>query len=290
MKKYILLAAAAVSLAACDTEDKYIDDPVAARITATIGESALSRARDKDWEEGDAIGVFMSGRSFNIKHVTENGDGIFAGKPIYFKNRQEPVNITAYYPYTGSEGETPDVITATTEVERQTPSKQSDFDFLYATKENVTGANPDINLTFSHMMSKLTFVFKNGNDGTDVRKITTCEISGLILEGSFNPATGECEANSATAVSPLRLTPTVEHAKELPSLILFPQTVEKVTMKITDNQEQEYSCELKFNNNRLESGNNYKYTIVVNKTALNIEKFTIEDWSEQKITTDASSE
>lgn len=289
MKKYILLAAAAISLVSCN-EDNYIDEPIAAQISATIGESSMSRASDITWDTNDIIGIFMGDRYSNVAFATENGDGIFTGSTMYFRNKQESLNVTAYYPYTGIEGAIPDVIEASTTAERQIPSEQSKFDFLYAVKENVTGANPDIQLTFSHMMSKLTFVFQNGNDGTDVSKITTCEINGLILDGSFNPATGVCEANTTNAVSPLTLTPTVVNEKELPSLILFPQTVEKVTLKITDNQEQEYSCDLPFNNNRLESGNNYKYTIIVKKTGLVIKKFSIAEWSEQGLKSEAVSD
>lgn len=289
MKKYILLAAAAISITACNTEDNYIDEPVAAHISATIGESTLARAHDVTWDANDCIGISMSGRYTNYKYTTENGDGVFSGATIYFKNKQEPVTISAYYPYTGTEGQAPDVFEVSTKVDRQTPDLQSEFDFLYAVKENVTGSEPDVHLAFSHMMSKLTLVFKKGNDGTDVSRITSCVISGLVLEGTFNPVTGACAANIATA-EPLELTPEVVDGKALPSLILLPQPVEKVMMKITDNQDQEYSCELKFDGNRLESGNNYLFTIRVNKTGLNIEKYAITNWTENTDIFDAASE
>lgn len=289
MKKFILLAAAAISLAACSSEDNYIDEPIAAQINATIGESALSRASDISWGSGDNIGVTMVGHYTNMKYSTANGDGVFAGTPIYFRNKQEQVTITAYYPFSGTEGQMPDAIEATTGSERQTPELQPAFDFLYAVKENATGANPNVTFNFSHMMSKLTLVFKNGNIGTDVSKITSCQINGLILEGSFNPQTGVCAAKTATPASALNLSPTVTNGVALPSLILFPQTVDKVTLNITDSENQAYSCELKFNDNRLESGNNYVYTISVKKTELVVNS-SIADWKTEDLTGDAKSD
>lgn len=290
MKKIILLAAAAISLTACNTEDNYIDEPIAAQISATIGESALSRASNTTWGNGDNIGVTMSGRYFNKKYTTAKGDGTFVGTTMYFKNKQEPVTISAYYPYTGTEDQTPAVIEASTGVERQTSSEQPKFDFLYAVKENVTGSNPNVDLSFSHMMSKLTLTFTKGNAGTDVSMINSCRIDGLVLEGTFNPATGVCAANSTTPAAALNLTPTVTDGEALPSLILFPQTVGKVTLHISDSQNQEYSCELNFDGNRLASGNNYLFTINVKKTEMVVDKFSIAAWTEKTETFEAVSE
>lgn len=289
MKKYILLAAAVISMASCNSEDNYIDEPVAAQVSASIGESDLTRATDISWDKGDLIGVSMSGRYYNLKYLTVNGDGMFSGTTMYFKNKQEPVTITAYYPYSGTDGEMPAAITASTSAEYQTKAEQPKIDFLYAVKENVTGSEPNVKLTFNHRMSKLTLIFKNGNDGTDVSKITSCRINGLIMEGTFNPSSGVCSANTAPA-SPLNLTPTVVNEKALPAVIFFPQTVDKVTLNITDSQNQEYSCELKFDGNRLEAGNNYLYTIKVKKTGLNVEKYAIANWTEQTDESEAKSE
>lgn len=290
MKKFILLAAVAISLSACTNEDNYIDEPVAAQISAAIGGSDLSRARDISWDEGDNIGISMSDRYINMQYTTENGDGAFTGTPMFFKNKVDPMILTAYYPYTGTEGESPAIIEASTTTERQTADEQPLFDFLYDKKENVTGTDPNVKFTFKHMMSKLTLTFITGNGGTNVIKITSCEINGFVLEGTFNPVTGECAANADTPSAALNLTPTVTNDKVQLSLILFPQTVDKVTMKITDSEAQGYSGELKFNGNLLESGNNYLYTIKVSKTGLKVEKCEITNWIDTKLGSDAFSD
>lgn len=291
MKKFILLAAVAISLSSCNNEDNYIYEPVEVHISAFIGGTTQSRASDTKWGTGDEIGITMSGGQYvNMQYTTEKGDGKFTGNTIYFRNKDDQATITAYYPYSGFEGQTPDVIEATTNTERQTGTEQPKIDFLYAVKENVYGSEPNVSLNFSHMMSKLTLIFKNGNNGTDVGKITSCEINGLILEGTFNPVTGECVANADTPSETLSLTPSVTNETALPSLILFPQTVGKVTMKLTDNEAQTYSCELKFNDNCLASGNNYVYTITVKKTGLIINKCEITNWADTPLEEEATSD
>lgn len=271
MKNYILLVAALFSLIACDSEDNYIDEPVAARISATIADKSLSRARDIAWENGDSIGVSMSDRYYNMKYVTENGNGIFAGTTMFFKNKQEPVTITAYYPFTGSEGEAPAVVEASTGAERQHPDEQAKFDFLYAALNGATGAQPNIDLPFSHKMSKLTFIFKSGNKGTKLSKINSYTIEGLVHDGTFDPVTGDCAAKSDAEAKPITMAPiSVEEGTALPSLIVFPQTVDKLTLIINDIENQDYSCELNFGDNGLEPGNSYLFTITVKKTELSV--------------------
>ncbi|MDE7381479.1 MAG: fimbrillin family protein [Muribaculaceae bacterium] len=294
MKNYILFAAAALSLSACNSDDNYFDESVSVQINATIGESAQSRASDDMWDKGDNIGVTMSDRYVNLKYVTENGDGTFSGTTMYFQNKVESLTLTAYYPYSGTEGQAPDIIEVTTSGDRQTPAEQLKFDFLYAVKENVSASNPNVNLSFSHMMSKLTFIFKNGNDGTDVSKITSYEIDGLILDGTFNPLSGVCAANSNSDDSPIVITlaeGTVQHDKELPPLIIFPQNIgnKTVKMKIHDSENQDYICELKFGDNGIVSGNNYKFTITVKKTGLSIHT-AITDWKTEDLGGNAQSD
>lgn len=290
MKKFILLAAVAISLAGCTAEDDYIDESVAVQISATIGGNSLTRASNSDWDRGDNIGVSMSGRYFNMKYSTQNGDGAFAGTAMFFKDKQEPVTLTAYYPYSGTEGQASPVVEAFTNAERQTASEQPRFDFLYAVKENVTGAAPNVNLKFQHRMSKLTLIFKNGMEGMDiVKNITSCRINGLIQEGTFNPVSGVCSAKAVSA-SVLSLVPIVKDGDKLLSLILFPQTVGKVTINLTDSENQEYSCELSFEENRLEAGKNYLYTIKVQRKEMKIDKFAIVNWNEKELKSEAVSD
>ena len=289
MKKYILLVSAAISLAACNSEDNYIDEPVAAQISATIGQSVVARATNEQWAGGDEIGITMGNLYTNRKYTTVSGNGVFTGTPMYFRNKQDKLTVSAYYPYTGAEGASAPIVEASTASGRQTSAEQPKFDFLYASLDNVTGAAPNINFAFKHQMSKLTLVFVNGNDGTDVSKITSCEISGFFLRGTFNPVTGECDELNSIPASTLNITPTVQNGVAIPPIILFPQAVKKVTMKIHDSEQQDYACELNIGDDGLVSGNNGKFTITVKKTSLSVNS-SIVNWKTSELESGASSE
>lgn len=289
MNKFFLLAAVAISFTACNTEDNYIiDEPVAAHISATIGVNAASRASDESWDAGDNIGITMNGRYLNMQYSTENGDGSFTGSTMFFRNKEDKVTISAYYPFTGTEGEMPGAILVSTSSEHQTATEQAAIDFLYAVNENASGADPYVNLLFSHMMSKLTFIFVNGNEGTDASKITSCEINGLILQGTFTPLTGECVVKADSPSSSLKLTPTEVNGKLLASAIIFPQTVSKLSLKIRDNQDQDYAGELNLGTGGIVSGNNYQFTIKVKKSEMSITS-EITNWKTEASESEAES-
>lgn len=291
MKKYVIIAAAALALTACSSDDNLTDgEPVAAQIRATIGNRATSRAIDTEWAKDDAIGIYMGdARYINYKYVTAEADGVFSGTVMYFQNKREPVTLTAYYPFTGSEGEDPVKITAVTTIDKQNADDQATYDFLYARMENVVGGdNPNVNFSFSHKMSKLSFVFNNGNEtyngGADVSKIKSVVISGLRLNGSFDTRTGVCSATGDTEPMTIELAEgTITSGEPLSPLILFPQEITEVRMRITDSDDQYYECTLDFPGNALKSGENYKFTITVKKTQMNVSS-EIVDWHSVDLT------
>ncbi|MDE5788284.1 MAG: fimbrillin family protein [Bacteroidaceae bacterium] len=292
MKKYILLVSAAILLAACNSEDNYMEEPVVAQISATIGQGAASRACDEKWTEGDEIGVTMGDLYINRKYTTESGDGTFTGALMYFKNKKDKLTVSAYYPYSGAEGTSAPVVETSTDTDRQTATEQPKIDFMYTTMDGVSGAQPDVNLRFYHKMSKLTLIFKNGNEGTDVGKIISYKIDGLILDGTFNPLDGVCmakadgEARSINIEMPLG---TVKDGARVFPLILFPQVVNKLPMRIHDSEGQDYVCELNIGADGLVAGNNYLFTITVKKTSLSVSS-SIVDWETETGSSEAKSD
>ena len=294
MKKIYLLAAVTLTLAACNSEDSYNDEPVAARVSATIGGATVSRAVDNQWHENDAIGITMGeNRYVNIRHVTQNGDGLFEGTPMYFRNNKIAESFSAYYPFSGTEGVSAGLIEAVTTSENQTPEKQREFDFLHAVTENVIGGTkPEVDFQFAHKMSKLTFIFTGGS-GVDVSNIVSYNIEGLTLEGTFDSENGTCVAKDEVASSALTISPTsVSEGAELPSLIVFPQTRKDVKLGITDSDGQSYVCSLAEDADglKLESGFSYIYTVTVSKTGLSIKQSNIVDWTTKTSSFDATFE
>ena len=131
-------------------------------------------------------------------------------------------------------------------------------------------------------MSQLTLTFKNGS-GADVSNITSYSIDGAKLDGTFNLSDGVCSPKTDGEAESLRIDLSnveVINEKELAPLILFPQVMTggQLTLKIKDNEGQDYACTLNLENNRLEPGYNYKWTVTVNKTALSVDRSEIVNW------------
>lgn len=308
MKKRIyLIATVAFALVACGSNDDNPDNsPEPVKVFATIGETTLSRASDTKWAAGDRIGISstvgaVGGPYVNVKYTTAAGDGSFTGTPLFF---YKPMALTAYYPFYGTEGKAPGTITASTTADKQ-KMNQPDIDFLWDTQDGFTAADPKVNFSFSHKMSKLTFIFISSDpaydingamisEGVDVSTMVAYDIEKLIVDGTFDTATGVCAANdnAPEETRGLKMEYNKGFAKDkepVPSLIIFPQALPEgnLTLRIfTDELApgsplQEYKCSLSFSSGEIKSGCHYKYSIQVTKYGLMVGDITIEDWSKE---------
>lgn len=280
-------------LMACNN-DELDNRPVAAQITADIEQSVATRTTVGSqggtiWESGDEIGITTSGNGekeyTNIIYTATTQEGKFEGAPIYFQDATATVTFIAYYPFNGNEDSASGILENETSAENQDAtgkhSKQSQIDYLW---DETTGSNgqPNIAFSFKHCMSQITLIFQDGLD-TEVSKIKAYSIDGLVLEGTFNTNNGEAKSKE-TGTKELSFTdidaPTSKEA--LPSLIFYPQEVTDVTLKITLDG-QPYSCQLDFSQftpaDKLEAGNNYTFTITVNKTGMTVNTSNIEPWN-----------
>ncbi len=317
MKKIFLLAAVSLTLAACDNND---DNPEtsyqAAKITARIDNNNPTRASEASWDAGDVIGIHsivgkdgeskVIGPYFNVEYKTEKGDGTFTGDPLYF---YKPMTLYAYYPF-GKVGEAdgPDadgIITANTRPDNQKENEQRLIDFLWASENGFTAKDPNVNFTFTHRMSQLTFKFLNTAVGDAkqqvlVENITAYEIVGLGFDGTFNTYTGECAINDPAVNDSIKIekfkdgtTPFYKHIKHeefLDPIIMFPQKPgnDKVILRLylnelnNEEQLQTYTCTLTFGDGELKPGCNYKYTIRVSKVGLIVGEMSIEPWKVER--------
>ncbi len=317
MKKIFLLAAVSFLLAACDNND---DNPEssyqAAKITAKIDNNTPTRAREASWDPGDVIGIHsivgrdgenkVIGPYFNEEYKTEKGDGTFTGDPLYF---YKPMTLYAYHPF-GKVGEAdgPDadgIIKANTRPDNQKVKEQRRIDFLWASENGFTAKDPNVNFTFKHRMSQLTFKFLNTAVGDAkqqvlVENITAYEIIGLGFEGTFNTYTGECSINESAANDSIKIdkfkdgtTPFYKHIKHdefVDPIIMFPQKPgnDKVLLRLylnelnNEEQLQTYTCTLTFGDGELKPGCHYKYTIRVSKVGLIVGEMSIEPWNVER--------
>lgn len=268
--KYFLFPAIALALASCSQTDEpgTLSEPKAASFSAQIGEAA-SRAAGTQWGAGDAIGISgVSGSKTysNVKFVTDSGDGNFSAESdnIYYQTT-DPVTFSAYYPYTANLADDGRIYASTAD-----QTKQPSFDFLWAQATGNYSA-PAVNFNFTHKMSKINIAFTNGND-VDLSDLTF-SIEGLVLDGTFDAATGEAKAAENGSAASLTA---VLSADSKASMIVFPQGADNLTVKATADGQQ-YSCTL--SPGALAAGNAYTFTISVKKTGMTVAGSTITDWN-----------
>ena len=270
MKRYILLAATALTLAACTNDEMTTatDGKVALKVNASIG-TVDTRAVGTQWTTGDQIGLSTEeGTGTYYKNVCYEWDGSsFTTSPnnaIFFET-SETVTFHAYYPYKGSA----DYTGVSTAADNQTTANQPKIDFLYASGATASKDKPTVNFTgdhaFTHRMSQITLTFIEG-DGMDLDGSWSYTLGGLKLQGTFFPQTGNATADDVTAARYIA-----------PSLILFPQEVTSIPITVTVGG-QDYTATLSVKDGKLQSGNNYTWKITVSKTDISVGKAEIKNW------------
>ena len=241
------IAVLALCAAACTNDNENLNDgSVAAVINAEISDAVATRASGTAWAERDEIGISESRFGYaNVLYRWENGKFTPTGTIIFFQD-DDPTTFSAYYPYDADGG----TLTATTDATAQ--QNQPAIDFLYATGATASTHNPEVNFTddtdaggkdcsFHHRMSQITLTFQEGS-GVDFKtaKPTSYTLSGLVLAGSFDTATGtaETDANAQTADLTMELNGALTS-----SVILFPQSTTSIELSVNYNS-QPYTATL----------------------------------------------
>ncbi|MDM8241390.1 fimbrillin family protein [Phocaeicola barnesiae] len=275
-------AALVLALAACTNDEENLNDgPVAAVINAEISDAVATRASGTAWAERDEIGISENRFGYtNVPYRWESGKFTPTGTIIFFQD-DDPTTFSAYYPYDADGG----TLTATTDATAQ--QNQPAIDFLYATGATASTHNPEVNFTnnlstggtdcsFHHRMSQITLTFQEGS-GVDFKtaKLSSYTLSGLVLEGSFDTATGtaETDANAQTADLTMELDGVLTS-----SVILFPQSTTSIELSVNYNS-QPYTATLTIPDGALKAGNNYTYTVTVRNKDLTVSSATISDWN-----------
>lgn len=290
--KFFALAALALSLAACTNDNEVMDNsPVAARINAEISNTVTTRASGTAWEDKDQIGVSTiagTGTYYNNICYERNGSSFTAtGENIYFQT-PESVTFRAYYPFTGTPGESAGVLTGvSTGSENQTAENRPLIDFLYATGATADTHHPTIDFTdntkdngrdcsFHHCMSQITLTFEAGSgvSFTAVKPVSY-KLSGLTLTGSFDTETGVAEADENVRAADL----TMGLGGALTSsVILFPQTLTSIDLTVNFN-DNDYNATLTVPDGAMKAGNNYTWTVTVRNKDLSVGSAVISDWN-----------
>lgn len=311
-QRFFIMAAAALTLAACSNDEnmEMTDGPVAARITAGLS-APTTRAIGTNWN-ADRIGVWvkdapasdMENLYKNVLYTTTSTSATAeftatTGEGIFFQDADETVTFAAYAPYQESDAnETLPGNNGKVDVKTDnmnTATDQEKIDFLFAEGATATRTNYTVTFadntasggadhSFHHKMAQLNVVFQTSEtDGFGPDDIFggAFNLGGLIHEGTFNVTDGTTETTGSEVadwdISGCKYTDA--STTRTYSLILLPQdlTSKALNVKVGIGG-QTYSNNNTINPN-LQAGYTYTYTITVKKSGLVVSGCTITNWN-----------
>lgn len=312
-KAFMAMAALALVAAACNNDDE-ITDNWNGEIRLSSGLEAQqtgTRSISTDLQgtqiaENNHVGFFINEDVTSDPSTTydqnldykANGEGKFNGATVYFPQSGKGVNIYAYAPYK-ADLELSDNYSFAVKADQSSDANYIASDLLWgqpmkADPENESSyitANPvartkdNVNVSFSHLLSKIEVTLTPGSGLTpDDFKGATLSIQNTkpsttltLANGNISEASGDA-TDIIAAKYGTSATPTLTAAA-----IVVPQTVAKGTkfmkLHLATGGDLYYTLPNggSDNNLTLESGKIYKYTITVNLTSLTVTS-SITEW------------
>lgn len=291
MKKYLIFAAALLTLAACNNEEyNPTDDPNAPmEIRLSSGIDVQTRANgvpDTQIAAEQQVGVFINDAGSsndvvgeNLKYIA-NGQGelALANDPVqetpYYPSTGNNVKMIAYHPFKENmQLTTYDFVVST---DQSIDENYYASDLLYSENKEYIRQKTAHNLVFKHKLSKVECTLTPGNGDPDLTGATVTIVNAQtnielnLTNGSLNaPAdnkSGDVKMNST-------ITPNTYIG------IIPPQTFTAGSqfLKITLDNGGDFYYTIPAAGLTLGKENVYKYTITVNRTGLSI-KSSIEPW------------
>jgi hypothetical protein len=265
-------------------------EPVTATFVATITPQTLTRAEDTSWDANDQIGITTTSHSVtysNVAHTTVEADGRFevvdTTKAIMYLSDEE-VEFTAYYPWTAG-------VVSTLAFSTANQAEQKSFDFLYGTGTG-SSLHPEVELSFRHVMSKVVFSLKAGDDVTVAQlQAAKIQMMGLAQSGTFNVLTGETTLSSVNyvgeAVAVSETAPTTVSADGTSvqyTLIFPPQQLDEPITLVFNIDGVIFTAELTLpDENTLLDGTQYNLSVTLHKTSAVVEECSIAPWEHKSL-------
>ena len=284
MIKFFALALLAGAMVSCNTEDTASTTPngkVAVQFTGGI--SVNTRASGLAWANGDRIGIFMTGtkQALSADAIKEGVDNvcyqtsgsiafspISGGKTIYYPIDGD-VDFYSYYPQT-----TVSNYKVALNVADQT--NQEAIDFMYAKTTGCNKATPQVDLRFSHMLSRLILNVQPGNGLTedDLNKLKVT-IKDQNTTATFNLADGVISGDGNPANIKMKA---VQVGKRYEAILLpTASKIREIEFDLDNGYDAPFVWKM---DSELKGGNLYNYTTVKLTRSTVDMSGTIESWNE----------
>jgi formylglycine-generating enzyme required for sulfatase activity len=257
----------------------------------TDNSDTRTSAGGEQWLTTDQVGIYMvtAGQTLSTAAISEGADNrkylpqtaatssalspATTDQTIYFPQSGE-VDFVAYYPWKESGSAAGQINNYVYPINLTDQSDPAALDLLYARRANRSNLLPNVNLAFSHPLSKITLRVKKGADISAVDfSAATAAISGMPATAGFSLADGTISSvGAATGFDALRVaTPATFDAGY--EALLLPQAVNvytgrKVTFTAGGNT---YEWEIP-GATAFEAGVNYIYTLLAHSTGVDVEE------------------
>ena len=282
MKKILLTSAVAVALlSGCNNDYDGQDIAGSKLIVSASIDQVNTRVSDDGiaWTVGDAIGVSdnLSNPNLNIKYVAGSVTGEFSSTTGIYILGNDEVEYTAYYPYTGNENISAGVLDFKIVDEACKYVGHNAIDFMYA-KATASRSNPNVAFKFKHQMSKVSLNIANGGAAeTKAEASISYTLQGVIIDGTFDTATGEVKPGSTKGSVKVETTLGTTSSIILPPVVA--ESEAEPIQLVIEVGDKIYAGSLK---PALDSSQEYLYTVDLSKTEsgekLQIDSPTIDGW------------
>ena len=307
---YLFALALVMSMQGCSKDLVVTDEPndpekfeeVQLRLTGEVAYMTPETRLDaRGGVDGDLFGVYTTTGKMgpnknsapkNAKYVYKNGtiEAADDNNMIYWEDGKD-LDIYAYYPYDKNNSTSVTEHTFTIPTDQSNESNYYNSDFLRAVYEDVKKTSSPVEMTFYHLMSKVSVTITHDSSFTDdnfnnLTKVLTIE--GVEDSGNVNISKGEVAASSKKE----SLSFTARANGNTFSAIIFPQSRSNVKFRLKHGNDY-YSSTMDI---AYQSGKEYKYTFTVTKNegALSLKSTNINEWTvgseiTQKMTKETSS-
>ncbi len=293
MRRLTIAALALVAMAGCEKESS-VD--VASDVAVTFAASQIGTRASSDWTGEEMLGIFMyeagstSKGTFelareNVLHTSDNTGTFTTDSPIYYP-QSGSVDLYAYYPYAGAEGDGTDYSLDLTKQNTASGGfDQAAVDFMTATPiTGLTKNSGEVAFTLYHQLSQVTLVLTKQSSLTTLRGVEV-SISDVNTAAVFSVIDGAM-GSSSTSGSILFMTEetawdgAVAADSNVTGLtataILLPETISSsavITFKVSDTVS--YTATFP-TTPTFEAGSNHTYNIEVGYLAASFGTTTID--------------